>query len=320
VEWSCYDPIATMTIVKNIAPEAAIDLRRKIYEGFLSNAVKELLENKHLYQSVTVDMTKADADLVSRMADPRMWGHVLQQSNHLQTGNWIAVERSLEYGQQVQARFYVPDVKLYCGNTKCRRLEAFNLVSVESFLERSHNPVSRQVTVTFGNPVVQLFAISFLCQSCKLIPEAFLIRRVGNKLTLCGRAPMEHVAVPSPIPKEIEKFYSGAVIAHQSGQTLAGIFMFRTLIEQWARSKVQQSYDRADELIDAYMETLPGDFKGRFESMRALYGDLSADMHGAIGSAELFARADSEIVKHFEARKLFGLPMEASPSAPASLA
>jgi hypothetical protein len=33
----------------------------------------------------------------------------------------------------------------------------------------------------------------------------------------------------------VKHFYRGAVVAHQSGQTLAGIFLLRTIIEQWAR-------------------------------------------------------------------------------------
>jgi hypothetical protein len=140
------------------------------------------------------------------------------------------------------------------------------------------------------------------------VPEVFLIRRVGDKLTLCGRAPMEVAPAPKVIPKTIRHFYCGAVVAYQSGQTLAAIFMLRTVIEQWARSQLQKPPEQGDNLMDEYMGSLPKDFNDRFPSMRALYDDLSADMHGAVGSAELFVRAPEQIVEHFDARRIYKLP------------
>ena len=61
----------------------------------------------------------------------------------------------------------------------------------------------------------------------------------------------------------------------------------------------------ADAVLDAYMPTLPDDFKGRFPSFRVLYADLSADMHTAKGDADLFDKARAEIAEHFDARRLF---------------
>ena len=59
--------------------------------------------------------------------------------------------------------------------------------------------------------------------------------------------------------------------------------------------------------MDKYMESLPSDFKDRFASMRALYDDLSADIHSAIGFSELFDRAIAEITNHFDARRVYRL-------------
>jgi hypothetical protein len=55
------------------------------------------------------------------------------------------------------------------------------------------------------------------------------------------------------------------------------------------------------------MESLPKDFKAHFPSLRALYGDLSIDIHQAKGSPGLFERAKETIVEHFDARRLFRL-------------
>ena len=84
--------------------------------------------------------------------------------------------------------------------------------------------------------------------------------------------------------------------------------MLRTLIEQFARAASGASPDaKADEVLEQYMVTLPNDFKGRFRSVKELYGTLSADIHGAIGSSTTFEDAASAIVDHFEARRLFKL-------------
>jgi adenylate kinase len=74
-------------------------------------------------------------------------------------------------------------------------------------------------------------ALSYQCQSCKGVPEVFLVRREHLKRTNAGRAPIEHVEVPKDIPKHVSRFFRGAIVAHQSGQTLAGIFLLQTLIE-----------------------------------------------------------------------------------------
>jgi hypothetical protein len=109
------------------------------------------------------------------------------------------------------------------------------------------------------------------------------------------------------IPNPVKGYYSGAVVAHQSGQTLAGIFLLRTVIEQWARSLIPDAPRDADKLLDAYMSTLPDDFKARFTSFRSLYENLSDDMHAARGNADLFERALAQIEEHFEPRRLFRL-------------
>jgi len=247
---------------------------RSIVEERLVPAMRTLLEQKHLYQSVTSKPTTS-------VINPAIPGP--------------------KSSPPAGIKLAIPDVKLFCA--VCERVEAFNLEAAEDYLGRTDNGNRFE-----GSSIVQVFAASFLCQSCKRVPEVFLIRRTGWRLTLCGRAPMEVAGVPRVIPKAVRRFFGGAIVAHQSGQTLAGVFMLRTVIEQWARSCVQDPPAQADQLLEAYMTTLPPDFRDRFPSMRTLYGDLRVDIHGAVGSAELFERASGQIVEHFDARRLFKLP------------
>lgn len=276
------------------------------FEARVTASMKLLLETKHLYQSLAVESSDLITAYVAKRAT-RYHDQAKIEFLRLIQGNWIPLDNAnpKPVSHWVQAppsiKFRTPDVKLFC--TVCDRKEAFNSISSEDFLQRLSSPV------LFGSATdtIQIFTLSFLCQSCKRVPEVFLVRRTGLKLTNSGRSPIEHVEVPADIPKPIQRFYSGALVAYQSGQVLAGVFLLRTLIEQWARSVVTQPDLQADEVLDAYMEMLPGDLKTRFPSMRSLYSELSADIHAATGSAELFEKAGADIVKHFEGRRLYDL-------------
>jgi hypothetical protein len=277
----------------------AYKIWRDSAEALAVQAIKTLLEEKHLYQSVAV-ATPDLQPLLGKM-DARGQGFFHPFLKEPTTGNWLILERGSSYSEQdYPPRIVIrpPDAKLYCGT--CQRLEAFNFHRAEDFTARGE-----AVEYRSGNVPVQVLALSYMCQSCKSVPEVFIIRRVGPRLTLCGRAPMESVQVPAIIPKLAQRRYSAAVVAHQSGQTLAANFLLRVLIEEFARSQVEHKYDKADELMDAYMATLPQAVRDNFPSLRAVYGDLSADMHAGVGSADVFTKAMSDVERHFDARRLF---------------
>lgn len=266
--------------------------------------LKNLFQTKHLYQSVRIDLnnftnivlgddtgkgfTQAAVEgvLTSYLGQPWVPKGAIAPAPALSNNLW----------------FVTPDVKLYCKI--CKRTEAFNPIFTEDFLMYGGRTKEGFQT---KHGLIQVFVFSFLCQACKTVPEVFIVRREDLKLTLCGRAPIEHTEVPSTIPKNIKHFYSGAIVAYQSGQALAGIFLLRTLIEQWAKSKTERKDLQADQAIDSYLDTLPTDFKERFPSLRVLYGELSFDIHSAKGSPELFEKARNQIDEHFDARRLFKL-------------
>ena len=271
-------------------------------------ALRDLLENKHLYQSVTVTFKGLMEPIASQTSDPASIQAELEQ---IIDSEWIpsdmtAILEKVSTGVISANRvpdpvivIRAPDIRLFCGT--CERQEPFNLVSSADILPRNrgvgyHSKAGR----------VQVLQFSYLCQSCKGVPEVFLVRRNGSRLTLCGRAPMEYAGAPVDVPRKVRSFYSDALIAYQSGQVLAANFLLRTLIEQWARiASVKTLAKDADEILTSYMDTLPASFKAQFPSLRSLYGELSHDIHGAVGSAELFERVRSEVVEHFEARRLF---------------
>jgi len=268
-------------------------------------SVRTLLEAKHLYQSIDVD---AEGAFLSTQKTTTLH----QMLNVSQTENWPWIVKdagSLDaafsmFNTKNDSRIVAwnqPDVKLFCK--KCNRIEPYNGVSATNVLNRLD---ASKGGILDSGKLIQVFCLTYLCQSCKAVPEVFLIRRSANRLTLSGRAPIEHVETPKSIPKEIITYFSGAKIAHHSGQTLAAIFLLRTLCEQWAR-KFSNSEDFADIALDRYMQSLPDDFKARFPSLRTVYSDLSVAIHSALASSEIFDSAAQRIEEHFDARKLYKL-------------
>lgn len=285
-------------------PNTPLDKLTDSFSLRISEHLRQLLESKHLYQNIQIEYQ----DLVDAFeGNAEFIKDITQKFTQLVNDEWCLVDpagRRMIFPTNDSTRiiwFKAPDVKLFCEI--CGRIEAFNVVSAEDFLQRRRFDVSVNAT---NDRTLQVFVISFQCQSCKPAPEVFLIRRRGMKLTISGRAPIEHVTVPSVLPKTLQRFYSGAVVAHQSGQTLAGLFLLRTLIEQWVRQPIDTEL-KADEVLDKYMLTLPNNFRQQFVSIRDLYGKISVDIHSATGCESLFDEASSKIVEHFEARRLFEL-------------
>jgi len=278
--------------------------------GELQRAIQTLLQTKHLYQSVELSSEAILKRVLPYVADGNK-EHVKRLANALPQWSLVAEEQSLQEMlasssanskyQMPRVRWKAPDVKMFCRT--CNRLEPFNAQSSQNLLNRTE---LSKPGVFHNGAWHQVYVLTYLCQSCKSVPEVFLVRRQGLKLTLSGRTPMEHAQVPKVIPKEISKFYSGAVIAHQSGQTLAALFMLRTACEQWSRLFADKS-DRADAAMDKYMATLPDDFKARFPSLQKKYSDLSAAIHEANASEDLYLTTISDLERHFKARDLYEL-------------
>jgi hypothetical protein len=139
---------------------------------------------------------------------------------------------------------------------------------------------------------------------------------------LVGRDPLETIEVPDALPKEYRKHFSDAIIAHNAGQTLAGLFLLRTFIEQYWLSLTLVPRSRGariagDELGQAYNKTLPDGFKSRFPSLSEIFGRLSAALHSADADAVLFDSTATGITEHFDARRVFKLDARPASSAAA---
>lgn len=290
-------------------PEEAVSEIKNDLTKVVQAAVLELLEKKHLYQSATADVVPTVAE--HRLSPPKYQKEYIDDRfGSITDWPWYVQERgglrTPVFGSEIfesnDITWEAPHIKTYC--TKCKRQEPYSLTSASNLLNASTN---HRGGVQTDKGKVEYYILSYVCQSCRGVPEVFVIRRLGNRLSLVGRGPMEHVEVPKEIPDEVRKFYSGAVVAYQAGQPLSGVFMLRTLIEQWARLFATAT-DKADVVMDQYMNTLPQEFSSKFPSLREIYGQLSVAIHSASVEDGLFDSTSSAICRHFRARDLFELP------------
>lgn len=348
------------------SPEA---LLRPLLSQAISGALRELLDQKHLYQTVTVPTLFFDAHLERARNSARSAAQIRipknRQGGPPQPASVEQEVRSAEamakmHVENVAAAYWLP----HGGDSPAAGLVpgdgslAFDLPTVQTFCDHCEqrwpfNPGSGaswgghratdlrisaclprvQPTLTTGGPDIakvivdaivrrsdsrQLFVFPYQCQNCKGAPVTFLVRRTGLKLTLCGRDPLERIAVPNFIPKARRKYFSDAIIARHAGQTLAGIFLLRTFIEQfWVSLKLPRESERGratgDELGEAYGRTLPEAFKSQFPSLSGIYARLSAAMHGADANDEVFDSCMDELTEHFDARRLYKLDQANAP-------
>ncbi len=273
----------------------------------VADRLKALFQDKHLYQSLTLDFSSARPalDECARIGRPVYDKPDTKPEDSLARSlPWLPEDNQRSWyppGSPTRSfdgiPFRLPTVRLYCRN--CSGSQPFNLLSAEDICAQWGG-------VEADKPTTQVFLFTVLCQQCKEFPEAFLVRRCGLKGQLAGRAPMEEVAVPSVIPARIRRYFSQAVVAFNSGQVLPGLFMLRVLIEQYVQPYRPEA-SRCDEAIEAYNRRLPNDFKDRFPSLTKLYTGLSAAIHTAAVGEGLFSATQEDLLTHFEARRLFRL-------------
>jgi len=275
-----------------------------------TDELKALLEAKHLYQKVDIDPNNVAINLVKQIY-PNHQEYFSAWMVHELPAKQLVLEPHLNAAAKIAAQItpsiplILPHLSLFCK--LCGRREAFAPVwHTDLFGEiRAAMTVGMLKKTALPNGF-QMFSLVYQCQRCLGIPESFLVRREGWNLSLQGRSPMEQIEVPNYLPKSESRFYRDAVIAFNSGKTLAALFYLRTFVEQFAR-RITGTTGKAtgDEILDAYYKTLPAKQASHLPSLRECYDKLSEAIHSTREDAALFESAKSEIERHFEFRRLF---------------
>ena len=295
----------------------------------VSAAVQSLLQTKHLYQSVTVDLSPLNKAIDEYRPDPSsipLSGPPIdiaqRDRDHFRTIlrgllglPWYlqyqlpreqALPGPTELRQQGYWPMAMPDIRIFCANKGCGGLQPHN-GGYRGQMQDLSDAVLRAGAVLPAAPLQVMF-LPYQCQACKKEPVIFMVRREATKLTMVGRSHFEEVACPDCLSGEEAKYYSDAIIAFNCGRVLAGLFYLRVLVERYWRSVLSVPPDEridADELSERYSELLPSDFpRSRFKSLGKVYDELSACIHAADENEEQFSASTKDIVNHFEALKL----------------
>lgn len=273
---------------------------KDLIEEAVKQAFKDLIEEKHLYQRVSLDseyLKEGENVLVAEAeeayaGDPHSLGKVNEYREELKENidsyrndEWQIKSQDISQGLAVRnPRFSLPTVKIYCAGHKCKEKQTYLPDTDRSY----HSEYTYQYT------------LHYKCSYCNS-KVVLLISRRSSDLILCGRYPMERVICPKYIPKDFAKYYSDSVVAYNSGQILPAIFMLRVFIEQYMRSITGiDDKTTGDTIADAYAETLDTSLKGKCPSLKKAYDNLSMLMHNAKADARGYEAEREDIESHFE--------------------
>jgi hypothetical protein len=273
-----------------------------------SQKLRLLLEQKHLYQQVTIDgvaLIDAWRERVKQIGNTTGDGaeHLERMPLSLSETGLRSVPRGDAPSEVLTLRVTPP--RLFCS--KCKTHESFEVVWFQDIVNDTRGPILPGARPPDPqDDGFQLFSITLRCQKCEGRLEGFIVRRDRWKMALHGRSPMENVEVPRYIPKDERGYFRDALIAVHGGKTLAGLFYLRVLIELFARRATGETGRRfGDDLMSEYYKGLPEAYRDLMPSLKEWYGKLSEAIHTGREDAGLFEEARSAIGKHFEKRQEF---------------
>ncbi|MEP7355203.1 MAG: hypothetical protein ABI824_18385 [Acidobacteriota bacterium] len=263
-----------------------------------------LLEERHLYQQVSIDVEGSIAEWVAKAkpmglvsGDPGLdRPHFsLSDKQLFQQGPGGALRSAV-------LTLIIENPKLFC--TPCDEREVFRPVWYHDVLQTRRSNL--EPDADYESTGVQLFCLTFQCQRCLGTPEAFMVKRDRWKLGLHGRSPMEFVEVPNYIPREDRDYFRDAIVAIHGGKTLAGLFYLRVFMERFTRRVIGETGRcSGDELMEAYYKGLPSVYRDQMPSFKEWYGKLSEPIHSGIANESLFEAAREALDRHFDMRRLF---------------
>lgn len=311
--------------------EIIIDFRLRV-----ENAIKELLENKHLYQNVTVSTDDLKTPLKQGSGRLLTW----QSGNEkkpTESYEWIDSELltlptaltdaltsvNWKYGVETPetkaARSVYPsDLKnepmcfLPRLSRSCAKCGEKTAQLPQYFGELSPQPLTN---LDFGKDdsgkKLQVLVVAYQCQVCRSEPNVFVIRRQGLKLSLVGRSVFEKISLPKYIPEPARHHYSEALVASTAGKYLPACLYLRLVIEHHMRASVNPTKisqrPTGDELADEYSKVLHPEFPRSLHSLKSVYAKLSETIHEGREDFDTFVSALDSISKHFDQLRMLPL-------------
>jgi hypothetical protein len=272
------------------------------------DALKVLLEQKHLYQKVKVgDPEEYWKKLRSQHPEEKYESQIdsleMEASiNDCHLGTEIYFELGIE-GKIYETTILLNNAKMFCP--PCEGREPFAAVVFRD-LQGLLKDEKRESTLF---PPEQVLFLTYECQHCHNHQISLIVYRSGWELSLQGRFPMEQIELPKYIPKREQHLFRDTLIAMHGGKVLAALFYLRTFIEQFARRVTGVTgKETGDVIMERYTATLPLNQRDSMPSLREWYGKLSEALHDAREDERLLEAAIEAIEHHFDIRRVHRIP------------
>lgn len=261
-------------------------------------ALKELLQNKGMYQNLRIDDASFKSALPPALTDEFRTRPYMPHSRGGMTpvgGTGIGTPT-----EQMPIGFYLPAVTLPCPTC----------AHSSSYLS---NPYSKQKHFDDPYPLLgadteQVWSLYYSCSVCRKHHIVFQVVRKGFRLQLTGRSTPFRPAIAKEWPKEIKEIIEDAYLAVSEGDVPAGYYHLRTAVEFYLKTclsvPVEMKVD-GTELCEKYNMQADERLKLGFPTFGPMYSELSLGLHSRAVSVEGFTKISSNFLGHLKAKAMF---------------
>jgi hypothetical protein len=289
------------------------------FKEAFSDALRELLQEKNLCQSVSINL-----NFIKTWAFERDEGRD-RELYQMRADRSLNPEMDLNFGAQILNASWYPEGCAYSGEphlipgsrTQHAQAFSFSLPQLkmtctecqERALFKADLPRCRFVPGKDASDEQSLL-LSYECQVCRTRRVRFFVSRKGDRMQLSGRDALVILSVPRSVPSAVVHYFSDAQIAHRSGQNLAAFLLLREFIEQFWRSlpEMQEALSwssqmTAAEVGECYSAQLPLDFKAEYPSLTDCYNWLTNSILDPSMHRDRFEYCLRDIIEHLDGRR-----------------
>lgn len=283
-------------------------------------AFGELISRKLLYQKVAIDLSALSKTIASpelttpdrlSLLEAEVAARPWELETHHQGDNPIhlPIFASANVGGQplgtplhkMNIHFYAPGVQLECPTCKGDR----TFIALQS--SRQFNLEQPYPRPSTGGKTEQVYTLYYRCEGCRKFMHAVLVRREALRVHLSGFAPRRVQKSNRTLPSALQPILNDANNSVAEGDLFAGFYHLRTLIEHFAKLKLDvplETRERGEDLLARYGKTVPTSLSATLPSLAASYDLLSKRMHARSGTPEEFAKHVDAVCDHIEGAAL----------------
>lgn len=249
----------------------------------VSTLIRQLLEEKHLYQSL-----RLNEDIVKSIAQEIIHEEVSSEVIEMEFNkftshfSWKPPRNNLVLADHIEKKpnkkiqsieITFPHIKSYCEN--CKGYQAFKMIFCQVFSDKK----------SVKSDLFQHFLVIYECSYCENYEISFLIFREDEKITLVGRSQFGFKK-PAPIlpnEEEYSQLISRAQISYDAHYYIAALSYLRLFIEKYVRNETgiftREESQNISDICEEYSQSLPVKLRSVIPSLKSIYEQLSAAYH-----------------------------------------